>query len=114
MKLTIKATGIKEALQQVSKEANRKREDIKKVVRKTAILIEGDAKNLCPVDTGRLRASIDSSFPQDYQAVVGTNVEYAEAIENGGSSQAPNGFLFPATELNREGYINDIINVLKS
>lgn len=48
--------------------------------------LKGDAKAQAPVDTGRLRASISSEVNEStYNAKVGTNVEYAEAVEFGTS-----------------------------
>lgn len=45
---------------------------------------EGFAKRLCPVDTGRLRNSITHIVnPEDKSVSTGTNVEYAEYVENG-------------------------------
>lgn len=43
---------------------------------------EGYAKNECPVDTGRLRNSISHTADGD-SAYIGTNVEYAAAVEYG-------------------------------
>ena len=43
---------------------------------------EGDAKALCPVDTGRLRNSITHQVNEGEKAVyIGTNVEYAVYVE---------------------------------
>jgi hypothetical protein len=43
---------------------------------------EGYAKDDCPVDTGRLRASISNKAVKDELAVyIGTNVEYAPYVE---------------------------------
>jgi hypothetical protein len=45
-------------------------------------LIEGRAKELCPVDTGRLRASITHKVSIEKMEVnVGTNVPYAKHVE---------------------------------
>ena len=78
-------------------------------VKKGCFMVEGDAKYFCPVDTGRLRASISSNWQGSGMArgkvgsqatsddgvgqpdnksmqlmgVVGTNVEYAARIEYG-------------------------------
>lgn len=41
---------------------------------------EGYAKEQCPVDTGRLRNSISNKVV-DNDVYIGTNVEYAEAVE---------------------------------
>lgn len=53
--------------------------------------IERGAKRICPVDTGRLRASITHSLEQDSAGlvgVVGTDVEYAPYVFLGTSHQA--------------------------
>lgn len=36
-----------------------------------------------PVDTGNLKASWQQTFPEEWQSLVATNVEYAPAIEEG-------------------------------
>lgn len=49
---------------------------------KIGFTIEGKAKELCPVDTGRLRSSIQHKVLEDELAVViGTNVPYAKHVE---------------------------------
>lgn len=47
---------------------------------KIGFAVEGKAKELCPVDTGRLQSSIDSKVV-GMDVYIGTNVEYAEAVE---------------------------------
>lgn len=97
---------------------------------RAAIDVDRSAKEKCPVDTGRLRASIsysvdgaegknfemkENSEDIDHQiksakgsAIVGTNVVYAKAIEYGHSKKAPAGYLRPALDENK-GNIQDII-----
>lgn len=61
--------------------------------------VSNQAKRLCPVDTGRLRSSITMVLESDSEglyAVVGTNVDYAEHVEFGTSTQRPQPFLRPA------------------
>lgn len=61
--------------------------------------VSNQAKRLCPVDTGRLRSSITMVLGQDGDglfAMVGTNVDYAEYVEFGTSTQRPQPFLRPA------------------
>ena len=41
------------------------------------------AKKLCPVDTGRLRASITHKYEGEETELVGTNVDYAPYVELG-------------------------------
>lgn len=59
------------------------------------LLIESTAKELVPVDTGRLRSSIASEVQQIatnvIQGFVGSNVEYAAAVEFGTSSHTITG-----------------------
>ena len=53
---------------------------------KAGLLVEGDAKRLCPVDTDRLRSSIKTTRGYDGDncvATIGTNVEYAPYVEFG-------------------------------
>lgn len=55
-------------------------------MRKATLLVSRDAKLLSPVDTGRLRASITPAIRLDGDSVigvVGSNVEYAAAVEVG-------------------------------
>lgn len=57
---------------------------VKRVVRKTAVRVEGRAKELVPVDTGRLRSSITHEIDASgFSGTVGTNVEYARDVEFG-------------------------------
>jgi hypothetical protein len=52
-----------------------------------AILVQNEARILCPVDTGRLRQSIGYSFhgasAQTRSVRIGSNLEYALSVENG-------------------------------
>lgn len=53
---------------------------------KSMTVIEGDAKDLCPVDKGELRDSIHSDtkkVPQGVKGTCGTNKEYAAYVEYG-------------------------------
>jgi len=89
----------------ISKEAQEK---FKKVVIQNAYEVERDAKQMCPVDTGRLRGSLSTNWtgsatkrgktdspamaddgvgrPEfgkaNFFAAVGTNVEYADYVEH--------------------------------
>lgn len=64
---------------------------------KAAIQVQAEAKRLCPVDTGFLRASIQMQHRGDGW-YVGSDVVYARAIEYGHSKKAPQGFLRPALD----------------
>jgi HK97 gp10 family phage protein len=54
------------------------------------------AKQACPVDTGRLRSSIQYQKTGLAQCTVGTNVFYSWYVELGTYKMAARPFLFPA------------------
>lgn len=61
--------------------------------------VEATAKRLCPVDTGRLRASITHAIDRDSRGlvgVVGTDVDYAPYVELGTSKAPAQPYLRPA------------------
>lgn len=59
---------------------------------------ESYAKELCPVDTGRLRNSISHAQMDERTEVIGTNVEYGVFQELGTVRMKPRPFLRPAAE----------------
>ena len=73
-------------------------------VREAAMLVEREAKINVPVDTGRLRGSIASEEKKPLLFEVGTNVEYAAAVEFGTSKTAAQPYLEPAVESVRAQY----------
>lgn len=64
-------------------------------MRTSALLVERDAKQNAPVDTGRLRASITSqvmttgAMGRNVRGVVGSNVIYSAAVELGSKPHFP-------------------------
>ena len=81
-------------------------ERLQKDIEKAALTLEKNAKQNCPVDTGKLRASITTEVG-NLEAEVGTNVEYALYVEFGTSKQSAQPFMRPAldkaiTQLNRD------------
>lgn len=64
---------------------------------------EGDAKELCPVDTGRLRNSITHTI-DERAAYIGTNVEYAPYVHNGIHGRSGQPFLTDAVSQNNDKY----------
>lgn len=72
-------------------------EQIEKALIAIGLTAEGHAKDICPVDTGRLRNSISNAVDtQDQSVVIGTNVEYAPNVELGTSRQKAQPYLRPA------------------
>lgn len=70
-------------------------EGLQKNIENAALLLERNAKQNCPVDTGKLRASITTEVGK-LEAEVGTNVEYALCVEFGTSKQSAQPFMRPA------------------
>ena len=57
-------------------------EAIRKALEQSCLIVEGDAKVRCPVDSGQLRQSINHKV-EDKTGQVSTNVEYAPYVEIG-------------------------------
>jgi HK97 gp10 family phage protein len=64
---------------------------------------EAYAKELCPVDTGRLRDSITYSVDDD-AVYLGSDVEYAPYVEFGTYKQKPQPFMGPAMQDHLDEY----------
>ena len=58
-------------------------QDIRRALEQCGMLWETDAKKITPVDTGRLRNSIEHHQEGDDTMVVQTNVEYAIYVHEG-------------------------------
>ena len=94
---------LRKALRAVAKRAP---DRASKAVGATALFVQTEAKNRTPVDTGRLRSSLQIVFyNRGLTAFVGTNVEYAPYVEFGLRSR-PNypaqPYLGPAAERGRK------------
>lgn len=86
-------------------------------IKNTALSIERNAKQRTPVDTGRLRGSIQSQFSESMggvQADIGTNVEYANFIEYGTRKMAARPFLNPAFDEETQGLEDRIRDAIRS
>lgn len=74
------------------------------------------AAKACPVDTGRLRASITHEVDgvgRGIQMVIGTNVEYAPYVENGTTRQTAQPFIKPSISEHISHYQSIIRSYLK-
>lgn len=66
---------------------------------------EGNAKAICPVDTGRLRNSITNAIDTGENAVyIGTNVEYGPDVELGTRKMHAHPYLKPAAADHADEY----------
>lgn len=78
---------------------------IAKALTMIGLKAEGNAKAICPVDTGRLRNSITNAIDTEENAVyIGTNVEYGPHVELGTSRRHPHPYLKPAAADHADEY----------
>lgn len=68
------------------------------IVRKAAFDVEGHAKTVVPVDTGKLKNSIATEFPSRTSAVIAPHTEYAIYVEYGTRRQRAKPYMRPAAE----------------
>ena len=88
---------------------------VRPVVNKAALDVQREARVRCPVDTGRLRASIRPRFySQGLAADVFTDVEYAPFVEFGTRRMAAKPYLFPAWEVVRPQYLRELEGALRA
>lgn len=86
MKVNLEITGIESVSAMLQKGQQQIEDEIRAALNKSALRIVADAKKAAPVDTGRLRASItmmSNVAGRGLVLEVGTNVEYAAAVEYG-------------------------------
>lgn len=82
----------------------------------TAIGMQAEtyAKQLAPVDTGRLRNSITNEVDVSEKSVtIGSAVEYAPFVEQGTSKRRAKPYLRPAIIDHRDDYQRIVENILK-
>lgn len=83
-----------------------------KALRGAALIVQGTAQALCPVDTGNLRSSISHGLAGSDDAWVGTNVEYAGYVEYGTRKMAAQPYLRPAVDTNRPNIDDYVARIL--
>ena len=99
---------VKEKLTRLGKE---NRDALIRVMHKSVIVVEGRAKDKCPVDTSRLRNSITHLVELGLRILgkIGTPVDYAPYVELGTVNMAAQPYLIPALKESKK----DIINFIK-
>lgn len=131
---TISIRGTEAMVRNLKKASAKVQRKAEKVVLAVAWMVHNDAKFMCPVDTGRLRGSISVNWPGSgkergkvtgvaqaddgvgspeavmpgFCAAVGTNVEYAEPVED----RSP--YLWPAFAMNKSKYMAMMAAALKT
>ena len=130
--------GIPEVIANLKKYQFIKTQAIKDRLKKQAFKIETAAKEMCTVDTGRLRASTSTNWagssmsegktgaqaksgdgvkkpegPKDLVYAVGTNVKYGPYIEHGTSRMRAQPYLFPAYFMHEGETILALAKIMK-
>lgn len=82
----------------------------------TAEAIRQRAKNLAPVDTGKLRDSIrtDKVGPDQYEVGPGDEVEYAMYVEYGTSRTPAQPYMRPAVEAERRQFTRRVARSVRA
>jgi len=97
--------------------APERRARVARVIARTCLEIERTAKRQCPVDTGRLRASIRSALEDvadHLRGAVLTDVDYAVYVELGTRRLAAQPFLLPAFEAALPRFLQALRDIYRS
>ena len=86
-------------------------EAVGEIVQETILGIETQAKIKVPVDTGALRASIQSEMTGETSGMVSTNLEYSVFQEYGTVFQAGTPYMTPAAEAERRHYMRKMTDL---
>jgi len=117
MSFSAKITGTAELLKNIEKADKEMVAILSKELLKGALIVERDAKKLCPVLTGRLRSSITFTQPKiirgNLVSKVGTNVEYGPDVEHGTQHQRAQPYLLPALKTNQRTIQGNIKKEIK-
>lgn len=92
MQFTYKVEGLDKILSKTQAPASLLGPPIRRGLTASALLVEGQAKRLVPVDTGNLRRTITHRVdraPIPLFAEVGTNAKYARVVHDGRRAGAP-------------------------
>ena len=112
--ITVKLEGIEDLIRKVRSYQVITKEAIRIALMRNALKVELAAKEMCAVDTGRLRGSIttDKRYIQKFLVMVGTNVDYGIYVEFGTKKMDARPYLFPAFFMFEGEVIKDIKKIL--
>jgi HK97 gp10 family phage protein len=90
---------------------------VRQAMERACLVVQDSAKRMCPVDTGRLRDSIDVQISEDALAITGIiapHTEYAGFVEFGTSKMRAQPYMRPAID-GSQGDVKDIfVNALEA
>ena len=110
MTLKLPDSELRKLVRQATAWEERKRKEVQKLIARTALLIEADAKRAAPVDTGRLRSSIHTDLSEIVSLVarVGSDVNYSLYVELGTSKMLARPYLRPAYDRHIPAFIEGL------
>jgi HK97 gp10 family phage protein len=77
--------------------------------------IEAQAKELCPVDDGDLKESINTRYEDksfEHEGYVYADVPYATYVELGTRNRAPKPYMYPAYKQNEEFFKQRLVELI--
>jgi len=112
--ITVRLEGVEDLIRKVRSYQVITKEAIRIALVRGALKVELAAKEMCPVDTGRLRGSIttDKRYIQKFLVRIGTNVDYGIYVELGTKKMDARPYLFPAFFMIEGEIIKDIKKIL--
>jgi HK97 gp10 family phage protein len=113
IKITYDVSKLEKSLENLIKDID---EASKKSIKESCSKIKDSAKDLCPVDTGELRNSIADRYTSEsllHSGEVYTDEEHAPYVEFGTVNRAPEPFMYPAYNQNKEFIIQYLINAIE-
>jgi len=112
--ITVKLEGVEDLIRKVRSYQVITKEAIRIALVRGALQIELAAKEMCAVDTGRLRGSIttDKRYIQKFLVMIGTKVDYGPYVEFGTKKMDARPYLFPAFFMFEGEIVKDIKKIL--
>lgn len=115
MRIDVDLSGLSDAIKKIKAYELTKKEGVQRVIAETAVNIQSEAISRTPVETGNLKGEWNMDIrPDGLGAVISNPVEYAPYVEFGTSRAKAQPMLFPAFELNRPKYIEDLMRELRN
>lgn len=115
MKYRTKIEGTKKLNRALARHSQRVTKKTKAALRAGAYKIENEATELVPVLTGNLKRSIHTEVEEQRNEIVadiGTNVDYAEAVEYGTKNRPAKPYLRPAFDRKADEAEKEVIDTL--
>jgi HK97 gp10 family phage protein len=108
MKITCEVIGDADFNRKIALLATKCEGGIKNALMEGGAIIETACKELAPVDTGRLRASITHEATGDKEVIIAPHTDYAQYLEFGTSKMEAQPYMKPGFESSRDAALAHI------